>query len=361
MGLLEIYFRIITTRNCPLYETGNRFKLSGLGFSSLDKKPICLFLARSISEIAMASLDEEKKDNNAKMQGGEYNCPGCSGLIKFSAEGDKGYQTPHMQLLATAERRKQMQQLGSILNLLTSFSFFQALEEDSLKEIISSTEMRKYMAGQTILLRGQAGASMFIILAGKVALINAKDEIFSYLGMGEIFGEMSLLSGNPVSVTVKAVDQVKVLAINRNDLQQILIKYPFLQMAFTRLLAQRLAASSLASSSSEVGIGGRLTEISSAELFQMFHENMKSGKIDLKLPNGRGRVFFKDGEVVLAQYHILQGINAFYDILKEIDGTFTFSAITTAETKELKPIGPFMKILMDGLRQIDEAADGSDQ
>ncbi len=58
--LLEIYFQIITTRNCPMYEAGNRFKLSGLGFSSLDKKPICLFLAKSISEIAMTSLDEEK-------------------------------------------------------------------------------------------------------------------------------------------------------------------------------------------------------------------------------------------------------------------------------------------------------------
>ncbi len=221
-----------------------------------------------------------------------------------------------MQLLATAERRKQMEQVGSILNLLTNFSFFQALEEDSLKEIISSTAMRKYTPGQTILLRGQPGTSMFIVIAGKVALINAKDEIFAYLGMGEIFGEMSLLSGNPVSVTVKAVEPVKVLAINRNDLQQILIKYPFLQMAFTRLLVQRLAASTSARPSSTVGISGRFTEISAAELFQMFHENMKSGRIDLKLPDGKGRIFFRDGEVVLAQYHILQGIEAFNEILK---------------------------------------------
>lgn len=338
-----------------MYEAGNRFKLSGLGLSSLEKKPVCLFLARSIAEIAMASLDEGKKDAKAKKQGGEYNCPGCSGLIKFSAEDDKGFQTPHMQLLATAERRKQMQQVGSILNLLTNFSFFQALEEDSLKEIISSTAMRKYAPGQTILLRGQPGTSMFIVIAGKVALINAKDEIFAYLGMGEIFGEMSLLSGNPVSVTVKAVDAVKVLAIKRNDLQQILIKYPFLQMAFTRLLVQRLAASTSARAVSEVGISGRFTEISAAELFQMFHENLKSGKIELKLPKGKGRIFFRDGEVVLAQYNILQGVDAFNEILREKDGTFTFSAISNIETKGLKPVGGFMKILMDGLQQIDEA------
>ena len=170
---------------------------------------------------------------------------------------------------------------------------------------------------------------------------------------------MSLLSGNPVSVTIKAVEPVKVLAINRNDLQQILIKYPFLQMAFTRLLVQRLAASTSARPSSTAGISGRLTEISAAELFQMFHENMKSGKIDLKLPKGKGRIFFRDGEVVLAQYTILQGLEAFNEILRAKDGTFTFSAISNVETKDLKPIGGFMKILMDGLRQIDEAEDNN--
>lgn len=356
MGLIEIYFQIITTRNCPFYEAGNRFKLSGLGFTSLERKPICLFLAKSVSEIAMTSLNGEKKEKKAKSQGGEHNCPGCSGLVKFRGEDDGGYQTPHMRMLASAERRKEMHQVGSVLHLLSNFSFFQALDEDSLKEIISSTAMRKYIPGQTILLRGQPGTTMFIIVEGKVALINGKGEIFASMGTGEIFGEMSLLSGDPVSVTVKATEPVKVLAITRNDLQQILIKYPFLQMAFTRLLVQRLAASSTSARPSiSTGVSGRLTEISAAELFQMFHENSKSGKIDLKLPKGKGRIFFQDGEVVLAQYTVLQGIKAFNEILREKDGTFTFSAISEVETKQLKPIGGFMKILMDGLRQIDEA------
>lgn len=357
MGLLEKYFHIITTRNCPIYETGNRFKLSGLGFESVDRKPVCLFLARTISEIAMTSLDENKRGNKLGIEAKEFNCPGCSGLIKFSAEDDKGFQTPHMQLLAAAERRRQMEQFGSMISLLSTFSFFKALEEDSLKDIISSTSMRKYPKGQTVLLRGQQGASMFIILDGKVELLNAKGESFSYLGMGEIFGEMSLLSGNPVSVTVKAIEPLKVLVVNAADFQQILVRYPFLQMAFTRLLVQRLAAISSEKPTSAAGISGRLTEISAAELFQMFHENMKSGKIDLKLPNGKARVLFQDGEVVFAQCNAQQGVEAFYAILKEKDGTFTFSSLAREDTKGLNSIGGFMKLLMDGLRQIDEAED----
>jgi CRP/FNR family cyclic AMP-dependent transcriptional regulator len=355
MGFLEKYFHIVTTRNCPLYDTGNRFKLSGIGFECLEKKPVCLFLAKTISEIAVFSLDEAKPSVKPKPGNQEYNCPGCSGFIKFSAEDDKHYATPHMQMLAAAERRKQMDQMGSIINLLSSFSFFQALEEDSLKEIISCTTLRKYQPGQTVLLRGQNGTSMFIIVAGKVALISQKGEDFAYLGNGEIFGEMSLLSGKPVSVTIKAVETLKVLVISGKDLQQILIKYPFLQSAFTKLLVQRLAASNTKKSLPSSGIGGQLNEISAAELFQMFHENMKSGKIDLQLGRGKAKVIFQDGEIVMAHYRTLNGIEAFNAILKENNGTFQYSALSSQEeTGEMRPIGGFMKLLMEGLQQIDE-------
>jgi len=356
MGPLDKYFHIIATRNCPLYSTGDRFKLSGIGFECIDRKPICIFLARTISEIAVSSLNKEKREMKAKKAPNELNCPGCTGLIKFTAEDDKEFQTPHMRMLALAERRQQMEQIGSMITLLSTFSFFQALEEDSLKEIISFTSMRKFAPGQTVLLRGQAGTNMFIIIAGKVELINSKGENFAYLGMGEIFGEMSLLSGNPVSVTVKAVEPLKVLVIPKQELQQILIKHPFLQMAFTRLLVQRLVASS-SKTSPPAGISGRLNEISAAELFQMFNENMKSGKIALELANGKAKVFFQDGEIIFAKYDKLMGIEAFNAILKEQNGSFQFSSLSPDEAEGLQPIGGFMKLLMDGLRQVDEAND----
>lgn len=355
MGFLEKYFHIITTRNCPLYDKGNRFKLSGVGFECLEKKPVCLFLAKTISEIAVFSLDETKPIGKPKHANQEYNCPGCSGFIKFSAEEDKHYATPHMQILAAAERRRQMNQTGSIINLLSSFPFFQALDEDILKEIVFYTTLRKYQPGQTVLLRGQNGTNMFIILAGKVALINQKREEFAYLGNGEIFGEMSLLSGTPVSATIKAVETLKVLVISSKDLQQILTKYPFFQSEFMKLLMQRLAASNIKKSLPSSGIGGQLNEISAAELFQMFHENTKSGKIDLQLARGKARVIFQNGEIVVAQYQTLNGIEAFYAILKENNGTFQYSALSSQEeTREMRPIGGFMKLLMEGLQKIDE-------
>ena len=86
----------------------------------------------------------------------------------------------------------------------------------------------------------------------------------------------------------------------------------------------------------------------------MFNENMKSGKIELELPRGKAKVLFQDGEIVFAKYGNNQGVDAFNAILREQDGGFQFSSLAEKETDGLLPLGGFMKLLMDGLRQIDE-------
>lgn len=351
MSLLDRHFTITETRNCPMYGKGDRFTLNGLALQFDEAKPTCLFLARSLTETILTEIEDKDAIRNR-----EYNCPGCSGLIKFVAEGSRKYRTIHMQMLAAAERRRRMQQMGPLVGLLSTFSFFRALEEDSLKEIIDCTVMRRFEAGETILRKGQPGKFLFILTSGKVTLLDAKGNSIAYLGMGEIFGEMSLLSGNPVSATIRAVEPVKVLMISNEKLQHILIKYPFLQAAFTRLLVQRLAGS-ISGHPDEAptgGFSGQLAEISAPELFQMFHENMKSGCIDLRLSGGPAKVVFIDGEIVEATYPGKSGVDAFNAILANQQGSFRFSGEIKEETRAMPALGGFMKLLMDGLRQLDE-------
>lgn len=351
MALLDRHFTIVDVRNCPMYGKGDLFTLKGLALHFGNDKPTCLFLARSITETILTEIE-----NKETMKNREYNCPGCSGLIKFVAEGSQKYRTMHMQMLAAAERRRRMQQMGPLVGLLSTFSFFRALEEDSLKEIIDCTVMRKFEAGETILRRGQPGKFLYILTSGKVTLLDPDGNSIAYLGMGEIFGEMSLLSGNPVSATIRAAEPVKVLMISNEKLQHILIKYPFLQAAFTRLLVQRLAGSISGGHSDAApgGFGGQLADISAPELFQMFHENMKSGVIDLQLAGGPARVAFVDGEIVEAAYRGLAGVAAFNAILPDRRGSFRFSSDLPEATRSQPAIGGFMKLLMDGLRQLDE-------
>ncbi|MBU1239138.1 DUF4388 domain-containing protein, partial [Myxococcota bacterium] len=48
------------------------------------------------------------------------------------------------------------------------------------------------------------------------------------------------------------------------------------------------------------------------------------------------------------------GIEAFNDLLGETEGRFQFNPGLPESHKDRKPLGGFMNLLMDGLRELDE-------
>ncbi|MFO7761808.1 MAG: cyclic nucleotide-binding domain-containing protein, partial [Desulfobia sp.] len=239
----------------------------------------------------------------------------------------------------------------------------QVLDDVSLKEIINYLKIEKYENDGIIIRLGQPGKNLYMIVTGRVKVINAQEDIIAHLGRGEIFGEMSLFTGKPACATVKAVDEVKLLCINGKNLSQLFIKRPFLQMAFSRILAQRVSeANTSVARNLSYGMSGQLSELALPELLQMLNENMKTGLILLELPNSeKARIAFSEGEIVKVEYGDKTGKEAFYDLLKEKEGRFTFTANLSLEEMGAQPLGNFMKMLMDGMRYIDEEEAGEVQ
>ena len=60
------------------------------------------------------------------------------------------------------------------------------------------------------------------------------------LGSGEIFGEMSLLTGEPRSATVIAATAMELYPLDQQNFSQILTRSPYLALALSRTLARRL-------------------------------------------------------------------------------------------------------------------------
>jgi len=354
--LLEVQFKIIEARDCPLYEEGDEFKISGLAMRPPAGKASCLFLSRDITGIIVEKMDShsglERKRPSDK---NEFNCSGCSGLVKFAYALETKFFTPQMRMLAAAEEREQARSMGSFLNMMNSFSFFEALEADSLKDIFSCLRMQKFPADEVVLKAGHLGRYLYFIVSGRVAVMDADNKKIALLGRGEIFGEMSLLSGEPVCATIKTVEPVKILVLSGKDLSHILIKYPFLQAYFTRLLVRRLTDANMAQPETDTqAFSGQLMELPPAELFQVLNENAKSGVITLDFSRDTATIVFSEGEIVRVSYKELQGVQAFNEILKEQNGRFSFSASLSLDDMGAPPIASFMKLLMDGVRKIDE-------
>ena len=89
---------------------------------------------------------------------------------------------------------------------------------------------------------GQPGDSMYIIREGTLdVLLHADGEHskVAHLRSGDFFGEMSLLTGEPRSATVKAVSHAVLYEIGKDALQPVLTRNPHVAERICDVVASR--------------------------------------------------------------------------------------------------------------------------
>ena len=133
----------------------------------------------------------------------------------------------------------------------------------------------QFQAGDTILTEREDGRTAFLIVCGKVEVVvgsGAKAKAVATLRAGDVFGEMSLLTGEPRAASVVALGEVELLEIARPTFGRVLASHPELAANLANLLGQRrsqLRAVAQAGVASAEGAGtpeakrifGRLKEI----------------------------------------------------------------------------------------------------
>ncbi len=124
-------------------------------------------------------------------------------------------------------------------------SFLDGLTTEELEQLDSSLEKRRFPAGSIILAEGDAPSEMYIIVSGHVTVsivdLAGVEHQISTVGRGDTIGEMSLLTGESVSATVRASDEVEVLVLGVLEVDQFFAKFPQLYRNLGTILATRLA------------------------------------------------------------------------------------------------------------------------
>jgi hypothetical protein len=127
---------------------------------------------------------------------------------------------------------------------LTEIEFFSRLAPDALARVRAVTEDRAVATGTVICRRGDEGRAFHVVASGGLVVETAAASIGNagrvYLGPGEILGEMSILSGLPVSATVIAVQPTRLFRISRESFLELLQNEPALQLALSQLLIRRI-------------------------------------------------------------------------------------------------------------------------
>jgi len=101
-----------------------------------------------------------------------------------------------------------------------------------------------------------------------------------------------------------------------------------------------------------MALSGELSDLSLAELIELFCNRRKTGRLEVVYPIGAGHFYLHAGAVVHAQIGELSGIEAVYCALTLPNASFTFDQ--TYETFELTINAPWTSVVLEGLRRIDE-------
>ena len=102
---------------------------------------------------------------------------------------------------------------------------------------------KEYHAGDVIIRHGDIGDCMFVIQQGRVEAIQEKEgkEIqLAILETGDVFGEMALFNKAPRSATIRAIDEVRVLTIDKKTFLQRMHEDPSLVFRILQKMSNRI-------------------------------------------------------------------------------------------------------------------------
>ena len=120
---------------------------------------------------------------------------------------------------------------------------FEALDDNECALLSSAATKRHFRAGEVIIEQGARGSSMFLIVEGVVQVSVENDDsdeaVVGNLTIGEVFGEMSLLTGARRAATVMAKRPTVLFEINKAIFSEILKKNDAVVESLSQILASR--------------------------------------------------------------------------------------------------------------------------
>ena len=136
-----------------------------------------------------------------------------------------------------AEQRAAAHKTFTPQELADRFPLFADLTLEQREVLLLHFELRTAEPGERIFRAGDQSDGVYFISKGEVEVSIAGRQI--KLGAGDVFGEMALLSGEPRSADVTALDYSKFAMLSARDFRQLLRKYPEIRSQIVSLAAQR--------------------------------------------------------------------------------------------------------------------------
>ena len=141
------------------------------------------------------------------------------------------------------ERNKAVN-IEEIINLLSKISYFSNLDSAALKHISEATIQRAYEAGEFTFMEGEPCIGLYVVKSGWLRAVKisstGREQVLRFVGPGEVFNEVGVLTGGVNVVSVEALEASEVLIVQREKLLNLVDKYPSLAKSIIENLAHRV-------------------------------------------------------------------------------------------------------------------------
>jgi small-conductance mechanosensitive channel len=147
------------------------------------------------------------------------------------------------------------------LSLLSNLPLFKPFPVEEAVGLSRSALERKFGVGEEVITEGRSGSSFYVVVSGRLSVrAGSPAKEIAILERGAAFGEMSLLTGEPRSATVTALEDCTLFEMGRDVFARHLEAHPERLAQLANMIEERkagLAAATLSAASGKAPVPGK--------------------------------------------------------------------------------------------------------
>ena len=148
---------------------------------------------------------------------------------RFEIDKDKIRQLQNQfpEIRMTLKKYVRERLLDNLMVSCTLFSPFSDEEHDALKKRF---ERKEFIKLETVFKRGDDVNELYLIVDGRAEVLldfpRRRRQLIRTMGIGEIFGEIPLLTNSPSKVTIRAKERLSTLCLPKENFRQLIVRHP---------------------------------------------------------------------------------------------------------------------------------------
>lgn len=251
------------------------------------------------------------------------------------------------------------------LAFLKASDLFENQPEEFLRAVLAQGRVLEFGPGAVVFRQGDHGDCLYIVKAGVLEIVAAPADgsepvPLAYLGIGEVIGELALLTGSPRTATLRCPERAELFILEKAVFIDLMETLPAFSRSLCHVLARRLEAATLRlPRASTKQLQGNLRFFDLPTVIQTLIGSHQTGSLTIVQEGGKQSVaemFFFKGNIARARVKQLTGDDAVFQLFQSpVDGEFSFTGRHVQEDEVQSDVTlPGISLLMEAVRLQDE-------